>query len=101
MYDYDSQIKRLTEKPWLIENDWSLGEGLFKHVGNGLLRGCLTMIRGGGSQNKAYIKGEYNEELAIAIAKDERLPNSSYHITPAHLPVFKEWQMKIDKMNEE
>lgn len=101
MYDYDAQIKRLTDNPRNIPNEWSACEGLFAYVGDMKHpdSGCLTMIRNGkGKRYKAVIKGEVDEELTLEIVNDDRIPPCSYGIRPEHLSVFKEWQERIHEL---
>lgn len=50
---------------------------------------CLTMIRNGWQGP--------TPELTTAIQSDDRLPCSPRQITPAHLPVFAEWQRRLDR----
>ena len=52
--------------------------------------GCLTQVKYG-------IYNASTPELTQAIRKDEHIPNSWDGITPELLPVFKEWQERIDK----
>jgi hypothetical protein len=97
---YDQQIKELTKRPDLIENHWVDAKGLFKIIGqepdndNTLGSGCLTMIRNN-TRCGAYIKGVRDEELTEQIRKDKRIPKHS-QIKIKDLPVFAEWQRKID-----
>src|SRR4051812_31228143 len=52
--------------------------------------GCLTFIK----------EGNYDAEtpeLTAAIRADSRIPSESYDITINHLPIFAEWQTRIDK----
>lgn len=101
MYDYDAQIARLTESPREIPNEWTKAEGLFAYIGErtDIDSGCLTMIRNSeGKRYKAIIKGEVDEELTKEIVKDERIPNRAYHIRLSDLPIFKEWQERVYKL---
>ena len=108
---YDIAIEFLTKNPNLIELAWCVptedadpdvaqAHCLFQFVsksGNseadfdrGEPCGCLTQIRSGG----------YNavtERLTRAIHVDTRIPSNIYFTTPQDLPVFKEWQERIDK----
>ena len=54
--------------------------------------GCLTQIRG-------YSELYYAEtrRLTRLIAKDERIPRDEQEIRLKHLPVFAEWQRRLDK----
>ena len=89
---YDEAIEYLTDNPDIIHRAW--GEAsthpqgcLFGYVGTG---GCLTMIRNG------WRGDEQHPELTVMIRADERIPTSGGDIVPADLPVFAEWQRKID-----
>jgi hypothetical protein len=55
--------------------------------------GCLTQIR---SDPNYY--GAATMDLTNEIAADDRIPCNPYDITPEDLPVFAEWQRKIDAM---
>jgi hypothetical protein len=104
MYNYDAQIAKLTKNPKLIPIEWQMGNGLFKVIGNNQIddchAGCLTTIRDADPSvmDKAYINGEYDPVLTKQIRDDNRLPRYVRDITVEMLPVFKEWQEKIDKM---
>lgn len=104
-YDYDAQIARLTENPDLIEGEWALGEGLFQFAtrdgGYYSECGCLTMIKFEPSTISPVIKGIIDENLKNKILQDDRIPSDVKDITPESLPVFKEYQLLIDKMYEE
>lgn len=104
-YNYDVQIASLTKNPALIERQWSEAEGLFKCIG-GMAHpeaGCLTMIRN--SQDgkhwlgrMAVINGVVDDKLTQEIREDERIPTKCADIKVEHLPIFKEWQERIDKL---
>lgn len=102
MDKYDKQIARLTKQPEIILSEWTRGQDLFKVVGDitDLYSGCLTMIRGSNFHRKAYVKGIIDEKLTEEIRADERLPKSGRNVRLTHLPIFAEWQRRIDKMNE-
>lgn len=53
--------------------------------------GCLTMIR------KFPDCCAWTEELTEEIRSDERIPFSACTVTPEDLPVFAEWQRRLDK----
>lgn len=103
MDKYDEQIAELTANPGLIEAHWSKGIGLFQFAspygkGYALDCGCLTMIR---SSCKRYVidtDGNHLDDLSDEIRRDTRIPTDPDDITPAHLPVFAEWQRKLDKL---
>lgn len=101
MDKYDKAIEYLTQNPDKIYINWmaSLGEAwcLFQSTGNDLNEyGCLTQIR---SVGVLYIAP--TPELTKAIRADERIPFSpsvgNQTITLAHLPIFAEWQRRLDK----
>lgn len=100
--NYDEQIELLTKHPQEIEYHWCSGTGLFKIINDSENHirdaGCLTTIRKHPEMNKAYIKGVVNEELTREIAADTRIPFDNKDITVQDLPVFKEWQERIDKL---
>lgn len=101
MNQYDEQIKYLTDCPSGITLEWACAKGLFKFVGEDCIgTGCLTMIRDNPRERKAFIKGIQNDELTVEIANDERIPKKYWDITVEHLPVFKEWQERIDLMQK-
>lgn len=102
---YDEAIAYLTEHPEEISKAWNQpgaakGGCLFRMATNAITRedtrrdvslgfGCLTMVRGNGC-NAA------TPELTIAIRSDGRIPSSRHTVTPSHLPVFAEWQRRLD-----
>lgn len=107
MYSYDEQIAYLTANPSKIMVQWAGAEGIFKFAGSpmaedgsgdseGIEHGCLTMIRNNPLRNKVFINGQINEELSQLVAADERLPKRVEEIEVRHLPIFKEWQERID-----
>lgn len=100
MNKYDEQIVKLTANPGQIASEWSFAIGLFKMVGNKGAAGCLTMIRTDPEGWKALINNKIDEKLTQEIANDERIPKDSSDITIESLPVFKEWQEKIDALQE-
>lgn len=98
-YNYDAQINRLTKEPRLIPHEWGIGRGLFNFASDSNAAthtdcGCITMIRTG--KYRAYTNGRPDEALTAEIAADVRIPKDAADITPEHLPVFKEWQERLD-----
>ena len=95
MDKYDRAIKHLTENPDEIFKAWGSPE---MHVAGCLFQfcgdsrhddiGCLTMVRGG-----AFAA---TEELTKAIRADDRIPEDETLIGVEHLPVFAEWQRRLD-----
>lgn len=91
---YDAQIARLTERPEEIQHAWFRSQGIFDYAHPAREfeygSGCLTMIR----TQDAVVPGR--PDLTAEIAQDERIPKNNFDITPAHLPVFAEWQRRLD-----
>lgn len=98
---YDEQIERLLAAEdfrMAVSYDWSCGVGLFQyctprgHTSHGALRdcGCPTMVRSGAWP-------AWTGQLTAAIMADTRLPDHVSAITPEHLPIFAEWQRRLDK----
>jgi hypothetical protein len=92
---YDREIARLTASPEAIGRSWNNYEPLF---------GCVSPSRNGGAACLTQIRGDSytwvpDEALALRaeIALDERLPANENDITVEHLPIFAEWQRRIDK----
>jgi hypothetical protein len=99
---YDQQIDKLLNAPNVkraIQNDWEHAIGLFQFAtptgkveyDDALASGCLTMIR------RSTTNIAYTQKLTEAIRADERLPKNWGDIEPHHLPVFAEWQRRLDK----
>ena len=96
---YDEAVAHLTEHPDEIYESWGdysgLGGLLFMDAArddydrNDMLCGCLTQIRCG------IFRAQTNE-LTEAIRADERIPSNGGDITVEHLPLFAEWQRRID-----
>ena len=105
---YQEAVEYLTANPSEIQDMWMSAHShvygcLFNFVmpnkedfSNIAECGCLTHIRQGnvlfaiGKNNKRDIK------LTNAIRSDNRLPNLSGKISSDHLPIFAEWQRRID-----
>lgn len=117
---YDEAIAYLTAHPEEIYSAWcDAGETDGNHKGlpgvelfamarrdgkdsyqNGC--GCLTMIRNSEFRQVVSADQEKSHRLTQAIRADHRLPCSGSLITPADLPVFAEWQRRLDReLNEE
>lgn len=102
---YDEQIAELlADDPYdrefrdRVRTLWQRGEGLFAFAYNPETRdepcwkyGCLTMIHDG-PEYKAQ-----TPELTEAIRADGRIPDDPDEIEPEHLPVFAEWQRRLDR----
>jgi hypothetical protein len=96
---YDEAIAFLTANPGRIYDAWASpaymrGGCLFAWVGvhgyNGTNAGCLTQVHSG------YRVG-CTEELTKAIREDMRIPMGVRDVTADSLPVFAEWQRRLDK----
>ena len=105
---YDRAIAYLTEFPEAIGDAWSSdgdspGWPLFQYatpdgkIGarDNRTCGCLTTIRFG--HDKDFGSVAWTDELTAAILADERIPRLIGDVTLAHLPVFAEWQRRIDR----
>ncbi len=98
MDKYDEQIARLREKPEDIRKEWGYGGGIFGFAtktrqtvnSDGNTCGCLTMVRDGFNAE--------TPELTEAIRADGRIPTNACEITIDDLPIFAEWQRKMDAM---
>lgn len=100
---YQKAVEYLTRYPEQIGGAWSeplshpsgclfqfvTPSGKCQHDLYGLAYGCLTTIRDGFQA--------HTPELTAAIRADKRIPKCSSLITPRHLPVFAEWQARIDR----
>lgn len=91
---YDLAIENLTASPEKIYETWndplSVDDGcLFMYADKN--SGCLTQIRA-----RPF---RYGSKLAQAaeIADDERIPIDPTEITVESLPVFAEWQRRLDR----
>jgi hypothetical protein len=90
---YDLAIEILKKDPTMITEAWSNPE----HHEAGCLfmwacksMGCLTLIR-------KYQEFSSQFPQVAEIAKDERIPTRPNQITIESLPVFAEWQRRLDK----
>lgn len=109
MDKYDRALAYLTDHPKEIRAAWCearhrkrqhVAHCLFDYVtptgrstwplGNGAY-GCLTQIAGG----NVFVA--YTDALTQAIKSDDRIPKNMYDIGIADLPIFAEWQRRIDK----
>lgn len=99
MDKYDKAIAYLTENPHQIFESWQWGGSLFLRTGNprprtcdsDLVVGCLTQIRA----DVGYCTP--TPELTKAIRNDDRIPKRPEQITVGNLPLFAEWQRRLDK----
>jgi hypothetical protein len=109
---YDRAVKYLTRNPNKIPGAWrsaschpsvrTRGASLFliAHNGDrhdhGCSCGCLTQIRGNLDQSRPFYSAE-TESLFKAIGADDRIPTSHFAIERRHLPIFAEWQRRLDR----
>ena len=97
---YDEAITYLTDRPDEILTAWTYGGAeqvnpygcLLRYTGSGSC-GCLTQVRAGANGPSPQIE--------MAIRSDNRIPMDPGDITPEHLPVFAEWQRKLDAWHAE
>jgi len=117
---YDEAIAYLTENPEDIYDAWMLwarsdqttdvkrAHCLFQVArvdpddGSSLGCGCLTQIRSGltlGGVRCGVLgkSGRQHKRLTTAVRSDKRLPSEPGSIRVEHLPVFAEWQRRLDK----
>lgn len=95
---YDLEIIAITNKEKSIQESWQNVDPLFKFAGDVEAPncGCLTMIRRFDS-SRVCINQEVDDMLTEQIRNDHRLPKTPFETSLAHLPVFAEWQRKLDK----
>jgi hypothetical protein len=100
---YDAALAYLTEHPDQIPDAWSYGGScrsewgergacLFNIVTIAGCDSCLTQLRRGEDSLA-------NHPILDAIRGDHRIPKSQYAITVDDLPLFAEWQRKIDALD--
>lgn len=92
---YDTAIAFLKNHPDEILRAWAgvtthPAGALFDFAGPGDTCGCLTQV-------KANVYPAANPRLTQAIRADQRLPCRREFITLEILPVFAEWQRKLDR----
>ena len=88
---YDRAIDWLREHPDRFLDAWGLttpAACLFDFVKMGC--GCLTQVRSG-------IRRAPTDELTDRIRADDRIPRQPEDITIGSLPVFAEWQRRLDR----
>ncbi len=109
MDKYDEAVEYLTDHPDEIYDAWGCGaededdqpyvhaQCLFQFATrNGewsVDYGCLTQIRVGFGE----VEVEDNHQLTLEIRADERIPSHGLDIRVEHLPVFAEWQRRLDR----
>ena len=98
MDKYDRAVAYLTKRPHLIYNAWSHGfmenfhiraRVLFSAAGGFHGCGCLTQVKSGSPA--------HTPALERAIRADIRIPWNADEITVKSLPVFAEWQRRLDR----
>lgn len=115
---YDKAVEYLTENPSAIRESWNdpcnnvdSGGILFMAAAprshhafptrpDGIECGCLTTIRRGTTNlpNGVVQPGDaWTDELTHRIRSDDRIPMTVDDIRVEHLPVFAEWQRRLDK----
>lgn len=98
---YDEAIAYLEKNPGKIQSAWNFphkrGGCLFSYVGrvDAASRGCLTQIKVGRAV-AITPKGKEDKKLTAEIRADERLPSLPEDISVEDLPVFAEWQRRLD-----
>ena len=110
MDKYDEAIAYFTKYPEEIGEAWAVGHKhhcLFQMTCGHVCRmdddededecypaqcGCLTMVR----ENNGYWKAP-TDELTDEISRDQRIPRKREDIRVSDLPVFAEWQRRLDK----
>ena len=101
---YDEQIAYLTENPHMIQRHWMDRLGCFQIASKnnkpqdekGIIRfGCLSMIRNNVRDYEAEVE-RFTEEIRNDF-RLPRIPSMITNIRIEHLPIFAEWQRKIDK----
>jgi hypothetical protein len=99
MDKYDKAVQYLTKHPGEILMAWQRprverGGCLFQFAGDtdkyGEQCGCLTQV-------KDRISRAQTPALTKAIRADVRIPKGPQWITAKDLPVFAEWQRRLDK----
>lgn len=100
---YDEAVAYLTQNPDKIRGAW-VAPSRHVHTGGALFQtavdekigsvvhGCLTQIRKFPQRYRAQ-----TPSLTKAILDDDRLPTDEKEITVDHLPIFAEWQRRIDE----
>jgi hypothetical protein len=93
---YDDAVEYLTAHPSDIRRAWDYPHShsagcLFLQTGSGCTNGCLTQIRA----NLEYRAPK--NSITKAIRADARIPMNPADIDVGSLPVFAEWQRRLDK----
>ncbi len=101
-FDYAAQEAYLSRNPHEIVRQWLDNVGLFAFTtkdgvpptpgafhGEPMV-GCITQVK-----SLSHIAP--TPELTAAIRADERIPAMAGDITVDHLPIFREWQERIDR----
>lgn len=83
---YDAEIARLSANPDDIYDSWVAGKPLFAVLPGTCV--CLTILRNCSWSPK--------DKIQTAIKSDERIPKHVQDIKVSDLPVFAEWQRRLD-----
>jgi hypothetical protein len=92
---YMLHARALSTRPQDILGEWGDGVALFRIVDSSGRCGCLTQIRSWGTDYAASREPRIRE-LCMEVARDARIPAYPEDITVEHLPVFVEWQRRLD-----
>lgn len=117
MDKYDDAVAHLTARPGQIEDAWNHP---YEHEAGCLFGyccrsdewdpnivakalgtdgfvtcGCLTQVRRSKTRSAPYVAG--TADLTREIQDDDRIPDAPSHISVEDLPVFAEWQRRLDK----
>lgn len=104
---YDKAIEFLNQHPDKIADAWfqdGPGKSLFGWCtkSRDMVQncGCLTMVRNGNSNSYRRVEPglPMSDALNVEISNDERLPDFADDIKLEHLPVFAEWQRRMDDL---
>lgn len=95
MDKYDKEIAELTANPNEIYMHWVCASPLFqfatrRSLGSLIGCGCLTQVR------SLAFEAE-TPELTASVRADKRIPKYAQDISVEDLPVFAEWQRRLDK----
>lgn len=102
---YDQEVERLSANPDAIEPSWWHSHPSHDVTHSPLFDACGYSRSGGKSsqfcgcltQVKCGMHCAQTSELTDAIRQDGRIPGHSLTIKAKDLPVFAEWQRRIDK----
>jgi hypothetical protein len=92
---YMLHARALSTRPQAIHSEWADGVALFRIVDPFGGCGCLTQVRLWGTDYAAS-RAPRIRELCMEVSRDVRIPAYPEDITVEHLPVFVEWQRRLD-----